>query len=406
MKNGTTQTVEGVEYTSLTSLAKAYGLKYSTVHKRYQRGSRGDDLIPIKYRKNYVHTSDENNLKFVVGNRRFKNAAEACRQLKIDCNKYYGRIWQGWSPEEALELVPRVDKRTLRNKANQDSAAKSQIRKRRNSNQPLILFGKQYNSYKEISEAFGIKEYVLTQRVNAYGKTLEEAVLMDGKSKRLKFGNAEYDSGASFARAVGLEPKTFYSLKKRYTLKQIAGIEEKMTANSIVYKGKLYPSKVALAEDFGITKNELYYRTYVCNLSLEEALSIPSKASVVEKAFGKNAKLYIVEIIGQTVVANYETKLYKVGITQHDLSKRLNELPFECKTIYCKNGELNQLKELEKQVKVRLKDKRFMDYTASDFDGFTEVFSLNESELKELQFLIKFDLLSSESVAENELALQ
>src|ERR1044072_7267977 len=38
--------VEGVEYENLPSIARAYGMKEMTVYKRYNRGKRGDDLVP------------------------------------------------------------------------------------------------------------------------------------------------------------------------------------------------------------------------------------------------------------------------------------------------------------------------------------------------------------------------
>ena len=45
--------VEGVEYPNLPSIAEEYGMKLNAVYKRYSRGYRGDDLVPLKKRKNY-----------------------------------------------------------------------------------------------------------------------------------------------------------------------------------------------------------------------------------------------------------------------------------------------------------------------------------------------------------------
>jgi hypothetical protein len=166
-----------------------------------------------------------------------------------------------------------------------------------------------------------------------------------------------------------------------------------ITSHSIVYKGKWYPNQVALAEDYGLTKNELHYRTYICKFSLDEALSIGPNSSIVKSVFGNEAKLYIAEIIGQSQNANDDTKLYKVGVTQHDLSKRYSELPFDLKTVLCKNGDLSHLKEIEKTIKNRFQNKRFNAFAVSDFDEFTKVYQLSQIELNKLKLLVKFDML-------------
>lgn len=390
MKNYVSQIVEGVKFPTLTSIAKAYGLKSHIVNKRHQRGNRGDNLIPLENRKNYIPQIEPDNLKFVVGKLKFKNPTDACRKLNISYNKYRARIRQGWTIEQALELVPKIDGRTL--KAKKNSSPKSI--KRKKMKKPLVAFGKEYKSYEEVARIFGIEYSVLYQRVNSCGKTLEEALLMDGKGKKVKFGNKEFESGAECARAIGIEPNTFYYLRKHFSLNQIIGNENRMTSISLVYKGKFYPSKVALAEEYGLTKNQFYYRTYVCKLSLEDALSIPSNSSVVESVFGNHAKLYIAEVIGREADLSDEKRLYKIGVTQHQLSKRYKELPFECKTVHFKEGNLKELRELEKMIHSKIKNKQYTDFTARDFDGFTEMFQLTGSELNEIKFLIKFDKLN------------
>ena len=48
--------VEGVEYPNLPSIAKEYGMTSNAVYKRWSRGYKGDELVPKKKHKNYIHT--------------------------------------------------------------------------------------------------------------------------------------------------------------------------------------------------------------------------------------------------------------------------------------------------------------------------------------------------------------
>jgi hypothetical protein len=389
MRNAIPQTVENVLYPKLKAVAAAYGLGERRIYKRYQRGKRGDDLIPAKFRKGYIAPIPKPNKsrvsrEFTAGGIKYQNAADACRKLGgVTYNTYKSRISRKWTKEEALEIVPRIDKRTIKHS--------SKKRSRSNSRKPLIAFGREYKSYSELEKQFGIKSYVLWQRVNVYNKTLEEAILMEGKGKKIKAGNVEYNSNAAFAKSIGIEPHNFYRLHKKYSVEQILGIEDRATAHSIVYRGKLYPSQIALAKDFGLTANEYYYRIHTCRLSMDEALSIPPNSSVVDSVFGDQGKLYIAVITDYA--ENEETKLYKIGVTQHNLDKRYEEFPFNCVTVLCKKGNISYLKDVEKKIKGIYRVNMYTDFTAKDFDGFSEVYQLNRSEINKLKLLVRFDIV-------------
>jgi hypothetical protein len=389
MRNDIPQTVENVLYPKLKAVAAAYGLGERRIYKRYQRGKRGDDLIPAKYRKGYIPPIPKSekvsrmSREFVAGGIRYKSVADACRKLNIDYNTYYKRISSDWTREEALQIVERIDKRTLNHKSRKGS--------RRNHNQPLIAFGQEYKNYPAIEAKTGIKSYVLWQRVNILGKTLEEAILMEGKGKKIRVEGIDYDSNAAFARANGIDPHNFYQLRRKYTVEQIAGIEDRVTATSVVHKGKCYPSQIALAESNGLTANEYNYRIHTCRLSMDEALSFPPNSSVVGSVFGNEGKLYIAEITDHA--ENEGKKLYKIGVTQHNLDKRYEEFPFNCRTVFNKKGDISRLKEVEKKIKDIYKDKKYTDFTAKDFDGFSEVYQLTKPEINKLRLLVRFDIV-------------
>jgi hypothetical protein len=390
MRNAIPQTVENVLYPKLKAVAVAYVLGERRIYKRYQRGKRGDDLIPVKYRKDYIPPTPKPkkvsriSREFTAGGIKYQNAADACRKLGgVSYNTYKSRISRKWTKEEALEIVPRIDKRTIKHS--------SKERSRSNSRKPLIAFGREYKNYSELEKQFGIKSYVLWQRVNILGKTLEEAILMDGKGKKIRIEGIEYNSNAAFARAIGIDPHNFYQLRRKYTVEQIAGIEDRVTATSVVHKGKYYPSQTALAESYGLTANEYYYRIHTCRLSMDEALSFPHNSSVVESVFGNEGKLYIAEITDHA--ENEGKELYKIGVTQHNLNKRYEEFPFNCVTVLCKKGNISRLKEVEKKIKDIYKDNIYDGFSGNHFDGFTEVYQLTKSEINKLKLLIRFDIV-------------
>ncbi|MEQ1921104.1 MAG: GIY-YIG nuclease family protein [Pyrinomonadaceae bacterium] len=394
MKNFIEQMVEGRIYASIASLARAYSLEPNRIQKRHHRGKRGDDLIPKRFLKSYTPPTEKNEELFVVGNHKFKNPYQACKERRIDYGKYRARLRQGWTQEEALELVKKVDGRT-QNRG-------ERIRRPRNG-QPLFLFGKEYKSYKEVEILTGIKSYVLWQRVNLYGKSLEEAVLMEGKNKKVKVGKTEFDSEAEFARAMDVEPRDIYRLLDKYKPFQITEGIHKIGSNSIDYLGNIFPSFTKLAAAYKLTVGKLRYRLDACDGNLEQALSIPENQKVVQAIFGTRANFYIAEI-GNSDECEDGTKVYKIGVTQYPLEKRYRNLRVECHTVLCKNGDLSELKELEKKIKQRFKEKRIDKYSPADFDGFSEVFQLDSNDLNLIKFLAKFNRF--ELVAnEEELAL-
>lgn len=386
MSNNIPQTVEGIEYPTIRAVAKAYDLKENTLYKRYERGHEGTDLIPEKFRKSYKEPHSTKPLPFKVGSLRFKNVSDACRNLNVDRGKYNARIRNGWSPEEALEIVPRIDGRL--SKVREPNPKISSRGSRRKNIYPLSVFGLQFKNYSELAKFTGEKASVLWQRVNVSNKSLEEAVVMEGKKKRIAVGDTEYDSYSDLAKSIGLEPNTFFSLLKKYSLDDLVNNRPRETKWSVYFGGKTYSSLKSLATEFGLGINELTYRLR-CGLELEKALSISSGESVVQSLSNNLSTLYVAKICDEAYETVDDEEVYKIGVTQHMLQKRLSEFPFKSQVIFQRHGLISDLKPIEKMAKKLLSYKRFRSLSAKDFDGFTEVFSLNKPELERLGFLVK-----------------
>jgi len=175
-------TVEGVVYPSIKALADAYNLTYNRTYKRWQRGKRGDDLIPEKKRKNYIPPKIIHN--YYINGKGFKSIAEACRNYNVPRITFRSRKARGLTNEQALGIEPFEDKRF--------GNTKTGIKGKRKP-LDLCVFGKTYKSLAELARAYNLKYFVLEQRINKYDHSPEEAVTMKGRnSPIIHEGNIKY----------------------------------------------------------------------------------------------------------------------------------------------------------------------------------------------------------------------
>ncbi len=78
--------VEGVEYPNLPSIAEEYGMKLNAVYKRYSRGYRGDDLVPLKKRKNWLNIFTKTIKDFEIKNHNYNQIG---KKKSVGELKYY-----------------------------------------------------------------------------------------------------------------------------------------------------------------------------------------------------------------------------------------------------------------------------------------------------------------------------
>ena len=97
--------VEGVEYPNLPSIAKAYGLKFNSVYKRYSRGCRGDRLVPKRKLKSYKPKIKKTKYKLIVNGVGYKSKQDACRKNNVNYVTFRKRYEEyGWSLERSLSI--------------------------------------------------------------------------------------------------------------------------------------------------------------------------------------------------------------------------------------------------------------------------------------------------------------
>lgn len=424
-------TVEGKVYENLPSIADEYGMTLNTIYKRYSRGCRGDDLVPLKKRKSYVEPAKEANHKFYADGVGYKSAADACRKLNVKYVTYRKNLVRGFSVEQALGIEPVIDGRaargrkfdvdgkkytikelselhdapeitirdrlkrgaTIRQAIGLDEIPKGALKKQREIKKKkrnpirLAVEGKIYTSYQALADAYDLPQYTVRQRIVDYGYTPEDAVKLDGKSKPLTVAGVNYPSKAAVAEAYALTPAVLLArLAGNVTIEQALGIEIKENSRTITFAGETYKSLSDLADKKGISAGALRSRIQ-SGLSLEEAINAGDRIrnsgrynlTILQRDSELSAKpawLYFVRIF----INNKER--FKIGITTQTVDKRLKQEAYEFQTIKVIDGALLDCFVLEQEVIELLYDKRDPEITTDMLDGYSEIFILNESDIE------------------------
>lgn len=156
--------VEGVEYPNLPAVARAYGIKEMTIYRRHHRGFRGDDLIPLKKRKNYVPPEPKPSVRQVeIAGVTYKSLSEAFRILGISKHTFYNRHVRGYPFEQCLGLEPFADRRKTRARTFEYKGEKLTM--------------------KDIQERFGLYPDTFLKRLER-GLSIEEALTRKSRTKK------------------------------------------------------------------------------------------------------------------------------------------------------------------------------------------------------------------------------
>lgn len=424
-------TVEDVTYDNLPSIANEYGMTLNTIYKRYSRGCRGDELVPLKKRKSYIEPTKEESFKFYAGGVGYKSATDACTKLNVKYVTYRKNLRKGFSVEQALGIDPVTDGRmargkkfvvdgkkntikelsisnnvpemtirdrlkrgaTIRQALGLDELPIGTLKKQRelskNKRKPILLTveGKLYTSYLALANDYGLPQYTVRQRIVDYGYSPEDAVKRDGKSKPLTVEGVFYSSKAAVAEAYGITPAVLLArLANDFTIEQALGIEIKENTRTINYDGYVFKSLNDLAEKKGISASALRSRIN-SGYSLEDAINAGDRIrnsgrynlTILERdneLAAKPASLYFVRIfIGQK-------ERFKIGVTTQTVSKRLKQESYQFKTIKVISGTLLDCFVLEQGIIDLLYDKRDPEITSNMLDGYSEIFNLNESDVE------------------------
>jgi transposase len=432
-----THTVEGKDYKNLPSIANEYGISLNTIYKRYSRGYRGDELVPLKQRNSYTKPVKKTQHRFHAGGVGYKSAADACRKLGVRYGTYCKDLGKGFSVEQALRIESVKDGRELKGKVfnvegkeykiNElsklygipDSTIRDRLKRGASILQALGLDevpkgflerqrdvktkkreqihlnvdGKVYTGYRALADAFGLKDYTVRERIVIHGYTPEEAVKTEGKSKPLTVEGVDYLSKTAAAEAYGLSLEVLSArLADDFTLEQALGIEIKENSKTITYKAEKFNSLSDLAAKTGISASALRGRVQ-SGLTPEEAVNAGDKIrnsgrynlTILKRdsdLASKSAWLYFVRIFIDS------KERFKIGITTQTVKKRLKQEAYEFQIIRAVGGTLLDCFLLEQKFMELLDNKRDPEITSDMLDGYSEIFILNDSDIETITAIL------------------
>lgn len=324
-------------------------------------------------------SSEECQEKWIVNGTQFKTLREAYNFIlpKATFNSVKARLRYGWSLEEALGVVEKVDGRTSPSRASQ----KRLVSQKRDE---IIVYGVKFDTITELARAYDLPPKLVYNRIRGNGWSYERAV-SEGISKKVVVDGVLYRSALKAWEAVG---KTSYSQYegrqlKGFPLEVCLGLEALPRRATYEVDGVIFGSLSEVAAAYGLSTQQLLYR--LNSMELEDAVRyVPSNGRYSRVAFERDPSLgattgvlYFVEVQLSDGV------LHKIGITAKTVVQRFKGKANGISSIVEYRGTLAELYELEQKV-VR----EFSDYHYrgdDDFEGRTELFLLLNHEVEEIK---------------------
>lgn len=365
-------------FPDLVSLAKAAGISYAAAVKRKDRGCSDYEIYHGRQRVKKLGTvspserSDRHSV--YVNGERYKNLREAYDNLrpKAKLNAVRQRLLNGWSLEEALEIVEKVDGRTLR-----IHHKRGPIERNRN----YMVDGAIYDSIADLARAHGLRYSLVYDRIKVYGWSAEKAV-RGIVWEPVVVGGRKFKSAMNAWDEIGKTSFMTFQGRKNlgYSLAICLGLEPLPKVDRYVVYGKSYPSLEAVADEFGLSVGQLSNR--VNSMTIEEAVEHnPRTGKYSTKRFQEDPELGA--SIGVLYLVRIEidgTLLHKIGITKKSIKSRFRGYAFT--EIACRRDTLENLYDAEQMIVDRYADYLFR--ADESFDGKTETFILNSQQEEEM----------------------
>lgn len=219
----------------------------------------------------------------------------------------------------------------------------------------VVLWGKVYASYSQVALAFGLNGSVVLQRVRE-GNELED-VVKDALSKEpITLYGEVYQNFVDLCAAYKIQPSNAYErLRYGMSLEDAVTrpVKEVKHGEPVEYRGKTYPSKVALCREYGLSANCVYEQLDTNPITFMESFEILCRLKARAKIPQDEAMNYIprCRARGENYKTVYEF-VYQFGITagtvytyksRHqcaDLFEALRGMQGERRTAYPVDGKI------------------------------------------------------------------
>ena len=412
--------VDGVVFQNLQSMAKEAGINYCCACKRKVRGFSPAEILygkqksPARIRRVSENRRDK---PIVVANHTYPSLPNAFRTLKPKATfvTVCARIRDGWTHEQALEVEPKVDGRTIpgrlcktsrqgpskqgsnnathdaplrRLPANEihahharatpsDSLPAVPRRKKRTScgrkKVELVVAGIRYDTINQLARAYGLDPHLVYNRIRVHDYNPTRAVT-ESTCDSVEVNGTKYRSAYFAWRKIGRTSMSNFSarFRQRLPLPICLGLEPLPKKITVWFEGRGYTSTKALAAEFGLSASALTTRK--SKMPLKEALEfVPPRNGRYSVGYfakyprvaSRAGRLYFVRL--QTTSGIF----HKIGITVNEVSVRLGgQFDFIAEA----RGALKDMYELEQRVLDVFS--AYLVRAEESFDGKTETFHL------------------------------
>jgi|TARA_B110000240_G_scaffold55802_1_gene63499 hypothetical protein len=432
------QVIEGVTFTLLADIAEKYGVNSNTIFKRYSRGRRNDDLVMPKEIKNppavakqkTVDEPEVNADAIEFRGKTYKNINQLVIAFAVNRRTYFIRRERGLNIAQALGLelfedgrsksrithmfrdeeltIPEISAKTgvsastitdrlLRDADIELAVSKGRLQngtlgKRRGTSRKieipeLIVDGVKYSTFKSLADAYGLKTYVVNQRIVIHGYTAEEAVKGEGKFKTFEVDGRKFPSMKEAAKEFRI---TADLIKKRldigWTDRQAVGLDARPSTTQLTFRGKFYSKLADIEQEHGL-RNGALSRRMGSGMSMEEAVSaghvIKNPGRYNQTILERNPDLANKSAIVYFVSMLIEDKLrYKIGITTSTVNDRLRGEGYLYNELATYPGTLLKCFSLEKQLHELLELENDRSFESHVMDGYTELFDLSDDDVE------------------------
>jgi hypothetical protein len=153
--------VAGVTYESIANAARAYGMEAPVVAGRIRAGWTPEQAVQLEPKVQ----RKKSGIGITIAGRHYPSVADACRSLSKDTLLVLGRLRTGWTVEQAFDLSPPPAPSGEKN------------------GQAIAIGGKTYSSHAKAARAHGLDPRVVHKRLKKFGWTLSQAFGIDPPPK-------------------------------------------------------------------------------------------------------------------------------------------------------------------------------------------------------------------------------
>lgn len=360
--------VGDAKYSNLKSLAKDAGISYEAAVKRSHRGWSDNEIFygKVKELKTKIKVKKVLGTRINIDGIEYPNLRVAYEKLNVPVsyNTVRARLRYGWSYQEALSVIEKVDGRKL---------PKSDKVRKPNTKKKFIVDNVEYASVAKLAAAYHLPYALVYNRMRDNNWPPERAV-KEPVSDQVAVGGKVFRSATKAWEAIGKTSWSTYEGRKLAgrSLEVCLGLQPLPSLERYEIYGHVYSTIAEVAKAFNMSPSQLSGRLQT--MTLEEAVEhIPANGRYTEARFKEDLNLasatgtfYFIKIKSNS------GQLHKIGITLKPIERRFQSISFEPIAQY--SGKMYDLYKIEQEILLQFKANHYRG--DEDFEGRTETFLL------------------------------